>query len=102
MSDYRVVWPDEAVDRDVFSESEDVPVILQFRLSAPAVGGGQMDIITRARLLFENRCCPSCSYPVVTPIELNDAQFNRNRLPIPGTATLVGFRCAGCEAEWSV
>jgi hypothetical protein len=102
MSDYRVVWPDEAVDHDFFSETEEAPVILQFRVSPAAAGAERMDIITRARLLFENRCCPSCSYPVVTPIELNDAQFNRNRLPIPGTATLVGFRCAGCKTEWSV
>ena len=101
MSGYRVVWPDEAVESDFFSEADDSPVILQMHLTHSA-GSGRMDVITRARLLFDNRCCPTCGYPVVTPIELNDGQLSRNRLPIPGTATLVGFRCNGCDAEWSV
>lgn len=102
MSDYRVVWPDEALDQDFVTTVDEEPVILQFRIADPVSSPGRMDVITRARLLFDNRTCPSCSYPVVTPIELNDAQFNRNHLPIPGSATLVGFRCAGCRAEWSV
>jgi hypothetical protein len=61
-----------------------------------------MDIVTRARLLYGNRICRTCGYPVVSPIELNDGQFNRNRRQIPGTATLVGFHCDGCGGEWSV
>jgi hypothetical protein len=76
-------------------------VILQFRVE-PARAAEPLNIIQRSRLLFENRSCRSCGYPVVTPIELNDAQLNRNCRPIPGTATLVGFRCHGCKAEWSV
>lgn len=102
MSDYRVIWPDELLDNNQFSAAEDEPAIMQFRLPAPQTSLSKMDIITRARLLFENRTCPECHYPVVTPVELNDAQFNRNGLPIPGTATLVGFHCQGCRAEWSV
>lgn len=98
MSQYRVLWPDEAVDQD----SPHEPVILQFRYTEAKSVPGRMDVITRARLLFENRRCESCGYPVVMPIELNDAEVNRNRQPIPGTATLVGFRCCGCRSEWSV
>jgi hypothetical protein len=99
MSEYRVIWPEDVAHEDVGVEAE--PVILQFRVE-PAAPGQSLNIIQRSRLLFENRICRTCGYPVVTPIELNDAQLNRNRRPIPGTATLVGFRCHGCRAEWSV
>lgn len=97
MSEYRVYWPDEA-----HGVAEEEPAILQFRLPTSQPSLSKMDVITRARLLFDNRACPNCHYPVVTPIELNDAQRNRNGLPVPGTATLVGFHCQGCQAEWSI
>jgi hypothetical protein len=61
-----------------------------------------LNIVARARLLHENRECPYCAHPVVEPIELEDGLIGRNRLPIPGTATLVGFNCARCRAEWPV
>ena len=98
MSNYRIVWPDDVAD----AETEYEPVILQFRVTDSAARTQPMDVISRARLLFENRSCRSCGYPAVVPLELNDAQLNRNRLPIPGTATLIGFRCCGCRKEWSV
>ncbi len=56
--------------------------------------------VERARLLYVNRSCPFCKHPSVGLIELQDAVLNRNRVPIPGTATLVGFHCNGCEREW--
>lgn len=96
MSEYRVLWPDDVAHDEIDAE----PVILQFHVE-PAVGGA-MNIIQRARLMYDNRTCRTCGYPVVTPIELDDAQLNRNLRPVPGTATLVGFRCHGCRAEWSV
>lgn len=98
MSTYRIVWPDDVADQD----SQQEPVILQYRIDAAHAPAAKMDVITRARHLFANRTCRSCGYPVVVPLELNDAQLNRNHLPIPGTATLVGFRCCGCRTEWSV
>jgi hypothetical protein len=103
MSQYRIVWPDDVLDEDGSAgETALEPVILQFRVTASRARFQPMDIISRARLLFENRSCRSCGYPVVLPIELDDAQLNRNRQAIPGTASLVGFRCEGCRAEWSV
>lgn len=99
MSGYRVIWPEDVLD-DV-SGNVEIDVV-QFRIPESRTKRSRMDAITRARLLFENRVCPTCGYPVVTPLELNDHQLNRNRLPIPGTATLVGFHCCGCGAEWSV
>ncbi len=102
MSQYRIVWPDDVMEESSTEEVQTEPVVLQFRVTSSRPASQRMDIITRARLLFENRTCRECRYPVVTPIELNDAQLNRNQLAIPGTATLVGFRCCGCRAEWSV
>lgn len=107
MSQYRIVWPDDVMDDGSTAEAEFEPVVLQFRVTktrraSQRLDGQRMDVITRARLLFENRTCRSCGYPVVVPLELNDAQLNRNHLAVPGTATLVGFRCCGCRTEWSV
>ena len=39
----------------------------------------------------------------IEPIELQDAVISpKNRLPIPGTATIVGFHCNDCGTEWPV
>lgn len=120
MSTWRVVWPGE----------EDEPAIIPFpRLrqgvscGVPPLGRsgrvvvaeppappqeelcsstGGMSVVERARLLFANRRCFACGYPVVLPIERDDAVLNKCGQPIPGTATLEGFRCEGCHAEWSV
>ena len=98
MSTLRVLWPEEAPPVSLFSGEE--PSILPFAVSsAPR---NRLDVISRARALFNNRACSACGYPVVEPIELADGISNRNGITIPGTATLVGFRCCGCKNEWSV
>ena len=103
MSHYRIVWPDDVLDEDGSAgESAVEPVILQFRVTNARLRSQPMERHFRARLLFENRTCRSCGYPVVVPIELDDARLNQNRRAVPGTASLVGFRCQGCRAEWSV
>jgi hypothetical protein len=61
---------------------------------------GMSDLLDRARALYQNRQCPHCRHPVVSPVELDDAIISRGRLPIPGTATLVGFHCSSCHTEW--
>jgi hypothetical protein len=38
----------------------------------------------------------------VVPLEFTDAALSRNLMPVPGTATLAGFACHGCGAEWSL
>lgn len=57
---------------------------------------------SRARLLKQNQCCPSCSRITVEPIELRDGDIGRNGARIPGTGTVVGFNCNGCGHEWPV
>lgn len=99
MSDLRVLWPDEESQGNVATLEE--PAILPFR-SERSQQGWRFDIVARARAIYDNRTCPHCEYAVVVPIELDDATLNRTGQPIPGTATLVGFRCRGCRTEWSV
>ncbi|MBI1346412.1 hypothetical protein GC163_08985 [bacterium] len=100
MSRLRVLWPDE-VDTDGGVALEE-PAVIPFGDAGEIAGHGPMfDVIERARLLYDNRCCPSCHYPVVEPIELADGVRNRKGQVIPGTATLVGFRCRGCRSEWA-
>jgi hypothetical protein len=100
MSGLRVLWPEEAV-MDDGPATLDEPAILPFR-SERSLQHWRFDIVARAQALYDNRTCPHCDYPVVLPIELGDAVLNRKGQAIPGTATLVGFRCQGCRTEWSV
>ncbi|MEZ6049388.1 MAG: hypothetical protein R3C11_28175 [Planctomycetaceae bacterium] len=57
-------------------------------------------LVARAKLINANRECPCCNSASVVPVELDNALRNRNNLPIPGTATLVGFHCTICNNEW--
>src|SRR3954469_13894953 len=83
------------------SETGDEPVILSLKSYRQLLDDGKLDhVVERARLVHRNSRCPHCSHPIVDPIELNDGFLNRNRMPVPGTATLVGFHCHGCHREW--
>uniref|UniRef100_A0A7C4LKD1 Uncharacterized protein n=1 Tax=Schlesneria paludicola TaxID=360056 RepID=A0A7C4LKD1_9PLAN len=69
---------------------------------SPTQAAEPLTVIDRARLLFANRRCIACGSPLVLPLERDDAVRNRCGQPIPGTATLIGFQCGSCHAEWSV
>ena len=110
MSRLKLFWPDEsdsseAVPAATINVGADRPAtVLPFRptilLSARVKRATPLDPVKRARVIHSNNVCPHCHHAIVTPIELQDAILNRNWLPIPGTATLVGFRCSDCHAEW--
>lgn len=114
MSRLKLYWPDQDRDENVsptssrFEEPSDEEVVIPIRkfraegASSPARGSSMMSVLVRAQAIRENCQCPDCGHPVVEPIELNNATPSRNGMPIPGTATLVGFRCCGCDREWSV
>ena len=104
MSQLKLYQPDEVHQgRRVLRIDEAEPRIFSFRQYAARRGNRQvLQVVARARRLHDNRACPYCDHPVVRPVELQDAVVNRSRLPIPGTATLVGFHCERCSAEWSV
>lgn len=65
--------------------------------------GRFMPAVDRARLIHENCECPECHHQDVEPLELADSMISpKNRLPVPGTATIVGFHCNHCGCEWPV
>jgi len=98
MSHLRLYRPECAPAANRF---ETEPVILPFRRHSFGLKSRNLvDIVVRAQTLHQNRRCPACQHPVVEQLELPDGLLNRNRLPIPGTATLVGFRCDSCHSEW--
>ena len=99
MSRLSVYWPDETDSAEIV---KDEPRILPFPTLQKVADfeSRRMDVVTRARILFANRKCRDCGYPVVEPIELQDSMTNLSGLAIPGTATLIGFHCCGCQNEW--
>ena len=101
MSRLSVYWPDDANTPLANNETPEIVAFPNVFRKSPAATES-MDVITRAKLFFQNRRCHDCGYPVVEPIELADSAINRNGMSIPGTATLVGFRCRGCKCEWSI
>ncbi len=67
------------------------------------ISGRFMEPVDRARILQQNNCCPECTLHDIEPLELSDAVISpKNRLPVPGTATIVGFHCNNCGTEWPV
>jgi len=68
--------------------------VISGRFTAPAV---------QAQAIRENSVCPECSAIDVEPLKLEDDVISpRSHLPIPGTATIVGFHCNHCGTEWPV
>jgi len=63
--------------------------------------GARQNVLTRTRAIRDNQCCPECDRAAVEPLVAKDAWIGRNNRPIPGTATLLGFRCCHCEHQWS-
>ena len=65
--------------------------------------GRFMPAVDRAKLIHQNGTCPECGHQDIEPLELADSMISpRNRLPVPGTATIVGFHCNDCGTEWPV
>jgi hypothetical protein len=60
-----------------------------------------MELLTRSRVLYRNRVCRECRRPTVEPVDAGDGIPGKNRMPIPGTSTLQGFRCQYCRKQWS-
>lgn len=88
-------WADE-------SGASDAPVILSFPRIAGRIGRGrQSELLSRARLIFENRCCPECSRAAVVPVDSEPLLMSGNHMPVPGTGRLVGFECAHCGHAWA-
>jgi hypothetical protein len=61
---------------------------------------GREAVLSRARALHRNRCCPNCHRGGVIPLDLGDGDNRHGAMPVPGSSTLVGFYCNACGAEW--
>ena len=87
--------PEEFEPRDVIPlERNRTATIISGRFTAP---------VDRARIICDNSVCPECSGVDIQPLELQDAMISpKSRLPVPGTATIVGFHCNACSTEWPV
>ena len=104
MSCLKLYAPDEVQEEHGVVEylSDEEPAILSWsRVVNPSRNPSLMEVLARTRTLYRNRSCRSCGRPTVEPVQLNDATLGKGRLPIPGTATLVGFHCQYCRHEWS-
>ena len=54
----------------------------------------------RAHMLRQNSTCPHCQRGGVIPLLLNDGVRGFGNQTVPGTGSLVGFRCITCHGEW--
>ena len=114
MSNLKVYWPEEdpveehegSTTQDAAETATDVgsdePAIYSFvswleQLRSPVPDAAML----RAKRLHANHSCPSCKCAGVLPLMLNDGRIDNAGRLIPGTATLVGFRCEHCSHEWS-
>jgi len=99
MSRLKLYFGDETARRTAVCQADDPP-ILNYKSHAGRWQRFRNDPLDRARTLRRNDRCPHCCRALVKPLELADALRSRNNLPIPGTATLVGFHCESCHWEW--
>ena len=103
MSILKIYYPEETHIQPVASKEEPSSMILPFdRGSIKKPHYLQQDdwTLRRARVMFKNQHCPACRCATVASLELRDGQLNRKNHTIPGTASVVGFRCESCDNEW--
>ncbi len=85
------------------ADGDSEPRILKFETSVHRIRSPfQFDVLSRASLIFKNKVCRHCGAPAVAPVESEDIMLSRNGMPIPGSGTLIGFRCDSCSKQWPV
>jgi len=103
MSILKIYYPEETLNKPVASLEDPAPMTLPFNrgsLKKPHYLQHEDWTSRRARVLFKNHQCPACRSASVSSLELRDGLLNRKNHTIPGTATVVGFRCESCDNEW--
>lgn len=91
--------PAEADEPDVVDG--DAPVVLSIRRAAArSPRSAQNQLLSRARLIYQNRCCPICSRGGVIPLDAQPALMTRDNMPVPGSGVLIGFECDACGHTW--
>ena len=99
MSHLRLYDPDAG---NVGGSGEE-PRILKFETAIHRIREPfSIDVLTRASIIYKNKFCRHCGAAAVAPVESEDIMLSRNGLPIPGSGTLIGFRCNGCNKQWPI
>ncbi|MEZ6128152.1 MAG: hypothetical protein R3C59_05695 [Planctomycetaceae bacterium] len=95
--------PAEETQPEELFEPRDIIPLQSHNRTATIISGRFTAPVDRARIIHDNSHCPECSGMDIEPLELQDAVISpKSRLPIPGTATIVGFHCNDCSTEWPV
>ncbi|QDT64569.1 hypothetical protein [Calycomorphotria hydatis] len=95
--------PELTSDRTSAFAAEETPDVISFEAVVDRLVNQSADNPTlRARELHRNRRCRHCGSAAVEPVVLADGVRDGSGELIPGTATLVGFHCGRCSAEWPV
>lgn len=95
--------PEEPVSSAEADEHETDIIPFETARRSLIFSGRFMPAVDRARVIRNNSTCPSCEGHCIELLELDDALISpKSRLPVPGTATIVGFHCSDCGAEWPV
>lgn len=97
--------PQDADEQDSGFEVDDNADVIPFETARRSLifSGRFPEPARRAQLIRSNSTCPNCAQHDIEPLELEDAVISpKSRLPVPGTATIVGFHCHDCGAEWPV
>ncbi|MFK7777880.1 MAG: hypothetical protein QM501_07115 [Gimesia sp.] len=103
MSILKIYFPEEIQNQPAASLEDPIPMVLPFErgyIKKPHFLQQEDWTLSRARVMFKNHQCPACRSSVVSSLELRDGLLNRKNNMIPGTATVVGFRCGSCDNEW--
>ena len=94
-------FPNLSVYHEPDLEPDENCKVLSWRFIRRSGQSSFIEALQRSRLLHRHRRCHECGRPTVHPVEQNDAVLGKNRLPVPGTSTVVGFHCDYCQSEWS-
>ncbi|MFP6761986.1 MAG: hypothetical protein VB858_00160 [Planctomycetaceae bacterium] len=91
-----------AIRASIADQPEDgyQPVLLNFQEWSDRLRGHSQSQLHRARQIHANCECPECHAALIVPLVLNDGRREPSGEEVPGTATLVGFHCDICSAEW--
>ncbi|WP_339731733.1 hypothetical protein [uncultured Gimesia sp.] len=105
MSILKIYYPDNTHCEPVASQEESSSMVLPFQKRYPKephfLKLKKEDwVLNRARILFQNQQCPACNSSTIEKLELRDGLLNQKNRMIPGTSTVVGFRCECCDTEW--
>ena len=112
MSKFHVFWPDDAgsvatqdrlqvAEPDTQAEDFSEPTVSFSRWVSRLGRDSSNEMPRRAMQLARNTDCPHCRRVGSVPLTLNDGRLDTSGELVPGTATLVGFRCGHCQSEWS-